>query len=118
MNIQKIVILVSLAVVAPGCASARWVSRQQAPYRGGQIQYLDAGLDSIVADRRDDAWVKMSEFCGGQDKFTVLRESKDGTNYFSYNGGLGMMNTIAYPSDDLTLTFKCEGVRPRQAAAN
>lgn len=109
--------LSAIVVLSTGCASAKWVSRQQSPYRGGAIQYLDAGMDSIIAGRRDDAWEKMTEFCGGSDKFTVFKETKDGVNYMSYQGAFGMTNTMAMASDDLTLYFRCEA-KQQQAAAN
>ncbi|MCU0848417.1 MAG: hypothetical protein MUD12_11075 [Spirochaetes bacterium] len=66
--------LVSLAVVAAGCESARLVvppgSAETTPGapmnekdRPGIIKYLSEGSDSAVKRRREEAYAKMSELC-------------------------------------------------------
>lgn len=69
-------------IIATGACTADFVTKTgstsaYAPVnevRGGEIKYLNQGAESIRQARRNDAYQKMSEYCGGKYKITTEGE--------------------------------------------
>jgi hypothetical protein len=80
---MKLIILFSLIVLA-SCGSTdvtKPTRSQYAPkdYRPvGMVKYLNEGMDSMKASRKDDAFKKMSENCNGKYKVTSEGPGNEG----------------------------------------
>lgn len=96
-------------LVLTACATSSWVTRQYQPYKGGVVKYLNAGADSIIEGRREDAMAKMNKFCGGSG-YELLKESNDSnwTAYSAQTNSLTQTTTVTPVSSSyLHLYFKC-----------
>lgn len=69
-----------------GCASAEWVNKKVVSEFGplndssksGSIRYLNQGYSGIITARREDAYLKMYEYCNKKYKIINEQEQYDG----------------------------------------
>src|ERR1700693_6345736 len=105
----------SLALVLPAC-SANWVQKQYYPNRAGAVYYLNEGASTVRDYRRDDAFKKITEFCGS-DGYTVMSEGFQDKPSGVLGGPLSRPIFVGtfISSDHAVINFQCG--KPANAAA-
>jgi len=94
------------ALLLSGCtATMQTTTRQSTPYaptneiRGGTVSYLDEGADFMRTRRREDAYKKMHDYCGGD-----YRIVSEGTRTDS--GSAMPIGGIVYENVEKTVLIK------------
>ncbi len=118
--------LVVIAGMLMNCASARMIERRDGasygeadPRRGGgHVSFICDGISSVVEARRNDAYAKMREACGGP--FCIAGESVTvdpgvGVAIGVPVGGLLVAPVPSSGSNTRNIDFRCVPTAPRDA---
>ena len=87
MNRKSFCIIFLLSILLSGCAS-KFVHKDY-QNKKGIVSFLNNGADFVIQQRRNDAEVKMKQFCHGT--YTLLAE----TNKESYAGTVSSLNSTS-----------------------
>jgi hypothetical protein len=89
---MKLLNIIILSLLVCSCAASH-VTRPRKPKNApegykpvGVVKYLNQGYDSVIEDRREDAFAKMSEECGGKYKIISESEKPGDSTAFVSNG--------------------------------
>ncbi|MGE3608026.1 MAG: hypothetical protein AB7I27_00460 [Bacteriovoracaceae bacterium] len=111
---MKLVLIIMSAIMLTSCATSTMIQNPRdvpkyAPKgykQTGSVKYLNQGADSVIADRRNDAFKQMYESCNGD--YRVISESNQATTRTISSNGYGGLN--AYDGNHyMFIDFECVG---------
>jgi hypothetical protein len=112
-------VLLLAAIALSGCATASMVeTRGESQYgptnetRGGRVKYVQNGAEFIVKARREDAYKRMWDQCGG--KYRILSEQDVAAGSVGFASASGGRNFAFGSGGNVTaflklIDFECEG---------
>ncbi len=86
-----------------GNSTSKYAPSNEKDHSGGLIKYLNQGGSSVIKSRRDDAYKKMYEYCGGNYKITSEGPRDEG------GSAMPVGNMVVYDNDQYWyIGFECQ----------